>query len=70
MITKSLLKSAMMVDTNMLFPDLKIYLCPPPPMVKIIGLGPPTPMVKSVSDIDTGKIYHSAHGELCTKPNQ
>jgi hypothetical protein len=32
-------------------------------------LGPPPPTVKTIGDVNTGKVYHSPHRELWTKPN-
>jgi hypothetical protein len=55
--TNSLLKSALMVEENMFLPDMENCIGPPPPNVKTIG------------NVDTGKVYHSAHAELFTKPN-
>ncbi len=52
----SLLKSALMVEENMLFPDMDDPLSPPPPMVETIG------------DVDTGHVYRSTYRELCTQP--
>jgi hypothetical protein len=53
----SLLNSTLMVDENMLFPDMENPFGPPPATVEIIG------------DVDTGKVYRSAYHELCTHPN-
>ena len=54
---QSLLKSSLMVEKNMLFPDMDNPLPPLPPTVK------------SIADVDTGQAFHSAHGHLCTRPN-
>jgi hypothetical protein len=54
---QSLLKSSLMVEENMLFPDMDNPLAPPPPTVE------------TIADADTGQVFHSAHGHLCTRPN-
>jgi hypothetical protein len=53
----SLLKSALMVEENMLFPDMDN------------PFGPPTPTVETIRDVDTGHVYRSTYRELCTQPN-
>jgi hypothetical protein len=54
---QSLLKSSLMVEENMLFPDMDNPLAPPPPTVE------------TIADVDTGQVFRSAHGHLCTRPN-
>jgi hypothetical protein len=54
---QSLLKSSLMVEENMLFPDIDNPLAPPPPTVE------------TIADVDTGQVFRSAHGHLCTGPN-
>jgi hypothetical protein len=54
---QSLLKSSLMVEENMLFPDMDSPLAPPPPTVE------------TIADVDTGQVFRSAHGHLCTGPN-
>ena len=52
-----LLKSSLMVEENMLFPDMSDPLAPPPPTVD------------TIADVDTGSVFCSTYHELCTKPN-
>jgi hypothetical protein len=54
---QSLLKSSLMVEENMLFSDMDNPLAPPPPTVE------------TIADVDTGQVFRSAHGHLCTRPN-
>jgi hypothetical protein len=54
---QSLLKSSLMVEENILFPDTDNPLAPPPLMVE------------TIADVDTGQVFRSAHGHLCTGPN-
>jgi hypothetical protein len=56
-IVQSLLKSSLMVEENMLFSDMDNPLAPPPPMVE------------TIANVRTGQVYSSAHGHLCTRPN-
>lgn len=53
----SLLKSSLMVEENMLFPDMSDPLAPPPPTIDYIA------------DVDTGSVFRSTYHELCTEPN-
>jgi hypothetical protein len=53
-----LLKSSLMVEENMLFPDMDNPLAPPPPTAETI-----------IADVDTGQVFRSAHGHLSTLPN-
>jgi hypothetical protein len=53
----SLLKSSLMVEENMLFPDMSDPLAPPPPAIDMIA------------DVDTGSVFRSAYLDLCTEPN-
>jgi hypothetical protein len=55
---QSLLKSSLMVEENMLFPDMDNTPWPPP-----------HPTVETIADVDTGQVFRSAHGHLCTGPN-
>jgi hypothetical protein len=55
---QSLLKASLMVEENLLFPDMDNPLPPPPP-----------PMVETIANVDTGQVFRSAHGHLCTGPN-
>ncbi len=54
---QSLLKSSLMVEENMLFPDMDNPLAPPPARVE------------TIADVDTGQVFRSAHGHLCTRPD-
>jgi hypothetical protein len=56
-ILQSLLKSSLMVEENMLFPDMDNPLAPPPPTVE------------TIANVSTGQVFCSAHGHLCTGPN-
>jgi hypothetical protein len=49
-----LLNSSLMVEENMLFPDMD---------------NPPPPKVKTTVDVDMGQVFRSAHVHLCTEPN-
>jgi hypothetical protein len=51
---QSLLKSSLMVEENMLFPDMDNPLPPP---------------VETIADVDTVQVFRSAHGHLCTGTN-
>lgn len=51
------LKSSLMVEENIFFPDMSNPLGPPPPTINTIG------------DVDTGMVFRSAYYELCTQPN-
>jgi hypothetical protein len=44
-----LLKSSLMVEENMLFPDMDNPLAPPPPTVE------------TIADVNTGQVFRSAH---------
>jgi hypothetical protein len=55
---QSLLKSSLMIQENMLFPDMDNPLPPPPLTVETIG-----------ADVDRGHVFRSTHGHLCTQPN-
>jgi hypothetical protein len=48
-----LLKSSLMVEENMVFPDMD----------------KPPSTVETIADADTGQVFRSAHGHLCTGPN-
>jgi hypothetical protein len=52
-----LLKSSLMVEESMLFPDMDNPLTPPPPTVE------------TIADVDTSQVFRPAHGHLCTRPN-
>jgi hypothetical protein len=54
---QSFLKSSLKVEENMLFPDMDN------------ALPPPRPTVETIADDDTGQVFRSAHGHLCTGPN-
>jgi hypothetical protein len=52
-----LLKSSLMAEEYMLLPDMDN------------PLAPPLPTVETIADVDTGQVFRSAHGHLCTGPN-